>query len=207
MAKYTGPKCKQSRRHGVDLFLKSRARPLESKCHWEKAPGQHGETRQRRVSDYALQLREKQKLRFTYGVLERQFRRYYEKAARRKGATGGNLLKILESRLDNVTYRMGFGSTRAEARQLVGHKGITVNGKVVSIPSYQVRANDVVAVRQKSQKQVRIQDALTVAEQYGFPDWVDVDAKKMQGVLKYVPERGDLPPDINESLVVALYSK
>lgn len=196
-----------SRRHGADLSLKSRARPLESKCNLEKVPGQHGEARPRRVSDYALQLREKQKLRITYGVLERQFRKYYAEASRRKGSTGENLLKILESRLDNVVYRMGFSTTRAEARQLVGHKAILVNGKSVNIASYELRVSDTVAVTPRSQKQVRIQDALAVAEQYGFPEWVEVDPKKMEGVFKSLPDRSDLPPDVDESLVVALYSK
>jgi small subunit ribosomal protein S4 len=173
----------------------------------DKAPGQHGENRQRRVSDYALQLREKQKLRFMYGLMERQFRSSYGEASRRKGSTGENLLVLLECRLDNVVYRMGFGATRAEARQLVGHKAILVNGKTVNIPSYQVKPNDLIAVSEKAKKQVRIQDALTMAEQYGFPEWVEVNSKKMEGTFKSAPERGDLPPDINESLVVALYSK
>lgn len=207
MARYIGPKCKLSRRQGMDLGLKSRARPIESKCQMEKPPGQHGDARGRRQSDYALQLREKQKLRFIYGVLERQFRNYYKQAARRKGATGENLLQLLEQRLDNVVYRMGFGSTRAEARQLISHKAITVNGSGVNIPSYQVAPDDIVAVREKSRKQVRIQDSLAIAEQLGFPDWVEVDPKKMEGRLKTVPERADLPADINESLVVELYSK
>ncbi len=207
MAKYIGPKCKLSRRLGVDLSIKSRARALETKCHLDKAPGQHGDERQRRVSDYALQLREKQKLRAMYGMLERQFRNYYKEAARRKGATGENLLRLLECRLDNVVYRMGFGSTRAEARQLVSHKAILVNGQAINIPSYQVKPSDVISVSEKCQKQVRIQDSLALAEQYGLVEWVDVDAKKMQGVFKHVPERSDLPADINESLVVALYSK
>ena len=207
MARYLGPKCKLSRRHGEDLWLKSRARPIESKCQLEKPPGQHGDNRQRRMSDYALQLREKQKLRCIYGVLERQFRNYYKRAARRKGATGENLLQLLESRLDNVVYRLGFGCTRAEARQLVSHKAIDVNGSPVNVPSYQVKPNDVISVREKARKQVRIQDALTVAEQLGIPVWLEVDSKKMEGVFKFVPERADLPPDINESLVVELYSK
>ncbi|MCP5199238.1 MAG: 30S ribosomal protein S4 [Gammaproteobacteria bacterium] len=207
MARYIGPKCKLSRRQGMDLGLKSRARPIETKCQLEKPPGQHGDSRGRRQSDYALQLREKQKLRFIYGVLERQFRNYYKQAARRRGATGENLLQLLECRLDNVVYRMGFGATRAEARQLVSHKAITVNGKVVNIPSYQVAAEDVVAVREKARKQVRIQDSLAIAEQLGFPEWVEVDSKKMEGRFKTVPERADLPADINESLVVELYSK
>lgn len=207
MAKYIGPKCKLSRRLGIDLLLKSRVRQIETKCNLDKAPGQHGDSRQRRVSDYALQLREKQKLRSIYGVLERQFQNYYKEAARHKGATGENLLRLLELRLDNIVYRMGFGATRAEARQLVSHKAILVNGKVVNIPSYQVKPDDRVAVSERAQKQVRIQDSLALAEQYGFAEWVDVDVKKMQGVFKGVPERSDLPQDINESLVVALYSK
>ncbi len=207
MARYIGPKCKLSRRHGVDLFLKSRARPLESKCQLEKPPGQHGDNRQRRMSDYALQLSEKQKLRQMYGVLERQFRNYYKKASRIKGSTGENLLKLLECRLDNVVYRMGFGSTRAEARQLVTHKAILVNGQTVNIPSYQVKPDDVISVREKSRNQVRIQDSLAIAEQFGFPEWMQIDTKKMEGVFKSVPERSDLPADINESLVVELYSK
>ena len=207
MARYIGPKCKLSRRQGMDLGLKSRARPIETKCNLEKPPGQHGDNRGRRQSDYAVQLREKQKLRFIYGILERQFRNYYATAAKRKGATGENLLQLLECRLDNVVYRMGFGVTRAECRQLVGHKAILVNGKSVNIPSYQVSPNDVVAVRERSKKQVRIVDSLAIAEQLGFPEWVDVDSKKMEGRFKTVPERADLPADINESLVVELYSK
>ncbi|MCP5149433.1 MAG: 30S ribosomal protein S4 [Chromatiales bacterium] len=207
MARYIGPKCRLSRREGTDLLLKSRARPLDSKCKADTPPGQHGARRQRRSSDYATQLREKQKLRRIYGVLERQFRNYYKKAASKKGATGEVLLKLLESRLDNVVYRMGFGVTRAECRQLVSHRAITVNGQCVNIPSYQVRPNDVIAVRESARKQQRIQDSLGVAEQYGFPIWVDVDASKMTGVFKAVPDRQDLPPDINEQLVVELYSK
>jgi small subunit ribosomal protein S4 len=207
MARYIGPKCKLSRRQGMDLGLKSRARPIESKCQLEKPPGQHGDNRGRRQSDYAVQLREKQKLRFIYGILERQFRNYYAKAARRKGATGENLLQLLECRLDNVVYRMGFGVTRAEARQLVSHKTIQVNGQTVNIPSYQVAPEDVVAIRERAKKQVRIQDSLAIAEQIGFPEWVEVDTKKMEGRFKAAPERADLPADINESLVVELYSK
>jgi len=207
MARYIGPKCKLSRRQGVDLFLKSRARPIESKCQLEKPPGQHGDSRGRRQSDYALQLREKQKLRYMYGVLEKQFRNYYKEAAKRKGATGENLLQLLEQRLDNVVYRMGFGCTRSEARQLVSHKAIIVNGNVVNIPSYQVSPKDVIAVREKARKQVRIQDSLAIAEQLGLPEWLEVDSKKMEGLFKATPERGDLPADINESLVVELYSK
>jgi small subunit ribosomal protein S4 len=207
MARYIGPKCKLSRREGTDLMLKSRARPLDSKCKLDTPPGQHGARRQRRLSDYALQLREKQKLRRIYGILEKQFRNYYKEADRRKGPTGENLLKLLECRLDNVVYRMGFGATRAEARQLVSHKAIQVNGQCVNIPSYQVKPEDVVAIREKARKQARIQDSLSVAEQIGFPDWVDVDSGKMEGTFKAVPDREELPPDINEQLVVELYSK
>jgi len=206
MARYIGPKCKLSRREGTDLFLKSRVRALESKCNMEKAPGMHGDKR-RRLSDYGVQLREKQKVRRIYGVLESQFRNYYAKASQQKGATGENLLQILECRLDNVVYRMGFGSSRAEARQLVGHKAITVNGRVINIPSYQLAADDVVAVREKAKRQVRIQNSLALAEQYGFADWLDVDTKAMSGVFKRVPERGDLPAEINDQLIVELYSK
>jgi small subunit ribosomal protein S4 len=207
MARYIGPKCRLSRREGTDLSLKSRTRSLDSKCKLEHPPGQHGLSRRGRMSDYALQLREKQKLRRTYGILERQFRNYFTEASRRRGMTGENLLKLLECRLDNVVYRMGFGATRAEARQLVSHKAILVNGGCVNIPSYQVSASDSVAVREKAKRQPRVQEALTVAEQYGFPDWVEVDAKKAEGIFKAVPERGDLPPDVHEQLVVELYSK
>ncbi len=206
MARYLGPTCKLSRREGTDLMLKSRARALESKCQIDKTPGQQG-TRPKRMSDYALQLREKQKLRRMYGVLEKQFRRYYKEAARRKGSTGENLLQLLECRLDNVVYRMGFGATRSEARQLVSHRAMLVNGHSVNIPSYQLKAGDSVAVREKSKKQLRIIDALNVAEQYGLPEWVEVDPKKMEGVFKAVPAREELPPEINEQLVVELYSK
>ena len=206
MARYLGPKCKLSRREGTDLMLKNRARPLDSKCKIDKQPGQHGDKRSR-VSNYGIQLREKQKLRRIYGVLERQFRNYYKKASRIKGSTGENLLQLLECRLDNVAYRMGFGVTRAECRQLVSHKAIEVNGIAVNIPSYHLSPDDVIAVREKSKKQLRIQDALNAAEQIGLPDWVEVDGKKMQGKFKSVPERDELPPDINESLVVELYSK
>ena len=207
MARYTGPRCRLSRREGMDLMLTSRTRSLDSKCKLDAPPGQHGARRQRRSSDYALQLREKQKLRRMYGVLERQFRNYYKAAARRKGATGENLLRLLECRLDNIVYRMGFGSTRAESRQLVSHKSVMVNGRCVNIPSYQVSLSDVVTIREKSRKQQRIQDSLALTEQYGFPGWVEVDVEKMEGVLKSLPEREDLPPDINEQLVVELYSK
>ncbi|MCF6355073.1 MAG: 30S ribosomal protein S4 [Candidatus Polarisedimenticolaceae bacterium] len=206
MARYIGPKCKLSRREGTDLFLKSRSRSLDSKCNMEKVPGQQTE-RRRRVSDYGLQLREKQKMRRLYGVMEKQFRNYYKKAAQIKGATGENLLQLLEKRLDNVVYRMGFGSTRAEARQLISHKAIEVNGKVINIASYQVSENDEIAVREKSRKQIRIQSALAIAEQYGFADWVEVDAKAMKGILKRVPDRSELPAEITEQLVVELYSK
>jgi small subunit ribosomal protein S4 len=206
MARYLGPKCKLSRREGTDLFLKGRGRPLESKCRMGKVPGQHGDKRQR-LSDYAGQLREKQKVRRIYGVLERQFRNYYAEAVRRQGSSGENLLKLLEGRLDNVVYRMGFGMTRAESRQLVSHKAIMVNGQTVNIPSYQVKAGDVVAVREKSRAQLRIKAALESAESVGFPDWVEVDGKKMEGTFKRVPDRADLPSEINEQLIVELYSK
>jgi len=206
MARYIGPKCKLSRREGTDLFLKSRARSLDSKCNMEKVPGQQTE-RRRRVSDYGLQLREKQKVRRLYGVMEKQFRNYYKTAAQEKGATGENLLQLLEKRLDNVVYRMGFGCTRAEARQLVSHKSIEVNGKLVNVPSFQVSAEDEVTVREKCRKQIRIQSALSIAEQYGFADWIEVDSKAMKGVLKRVPDRSELPAEISEQLVVELYSK
>ena len=206
MARYLGPKCKLSRREGTDLLLKSRARPLDSKCRIDKKPGIQG-ARPGRMSDYALQLREKQKLRRMYGIMEKQFRRYYKEAARQKGSTGENLLQLLECRLDNVVYRMGFGCTRNEARQLVSHKTIMVNGRGVNIPSYQVRPEDTVAVRERSRQQLRIRDALNVAEQYGLPDWVEVNGKTMEGVFKAVPERSELPAEINEQLVVELYSK
>jgi small subunit ribosomal protein S4 len=206
MARYLGPKCKLSRREGTDLFLKSSVRPLESKCKLEVPPG-GAPQRRPRVSDYGLQLREKQKLRRMYGVLERQFRNYYKKAAQQKGSTGENLLKLLEGRLDNVAYRMGFAATRAEARQLVSHKGITVNGQVVNIPSYQVSPGDEIAIREKARKQLRIQNALQLAGEAGFPEWLEVDQTKMSGVLKQLPDRDDILPDINENLVVELYSK
>jgi small subunit ribosomal protein S4 len=206
MARYIGPTCKLSRREGTDLFLKSGARALDSKCKLETAPGQHGQ-RRGRLSDYGVQLREKQKVRRIYGVLEKQFRGYYKEAARRKGASGENLLKLLESRLDNVVYRMGFGSTRAESRQLVSHKAISVNGKTVNIASFQVAAGDVVAVREKAKKQLRIQNAINLAGQRSNVEWVDVNAEKKEGVFKRVPDRSDLPADINENLIVELYSK
>jgi len=206
MARYTGPTCKLARREGTDLGLKSRVRSLDTKCNLEKVPGQVGE-RRRRVSDYGLQLREKQKVRRIYGVMEKQFHNYYKKAAGAKGATGENLLRLLERRLDNVVYRMGFGSTRAEARQLVSHKGILVNGKSVNVPSFQVSEADQIEVREKSKKQVRIQNAIALAEQYGFADWIEVDTNALKGVFKRVPDREDLPSEINESLIVELYSK
>jgi len=208
MAKYIGPKCKLMRREGADLSLKSSRRAVDTKCKIDNPPGMHGAgTRKPRQSDYGLQLREKQKLRRIYGILERQFRNYYKEASRLKGSTGENLLQLLETRLDNVVYRMGFGSTRAEARQLVNHKAILVNGEVVNIPSYVVSADDVVSVREKSRKQARIAEAMALAEQIGLPVWVDVNPGKFEGVFKAVPERSELPPDINEQLVVELYSK
>ena len=206
MARYIGPTCKLARREGTDLFLKSGVRSLDSKCKAETAPGQHGQ-RRGRLSDYGVQLREKQKVRRVYGVLEKQFRGYYKEAARRKGATGENLLKLLETRLDNVVYRMGFGSTRAESRQLVSHKSITVNGTTVNIASYQVKEGDVVAVREKAKNQLRIQSALTLAAQRGEVEWVEVNAEKKEGNFKRVPDRSDLPAEINENLIVELYSK
>ena len=206
MARYIGPKCKLSRREGTDLFLKSGVRALESKCKPESVPGQHG-ARRGRLSDYGVQLREKQKVRRIYGVLEKQFRNYYKEAARLKGATGENLLQLLECRLDNVVYRMGFGSTRAEARQLVAHKGILVNGAVVNVASYQVKAGDVVALREKAKKQLRVQSALALAAQRGDPEWIELNSDKLEGVFKSVPERQDLSSEINENLIVELYSK
>jgi small subunit ribosomal protein S4 len=206
MARYLGPKLKLSRREGTDLFLKSGVRPIDSKCKIDHAPGQHG-VRRTRLSDYAVQLREKQKVRRIYGVLEKQFRNYYKKADRQKGATGENLLMLLENRLDNVVYRMGFGSTRAESRQLVSHKGITVNGGIVNIASYQVTPGDVVAVTEKSRAQLRIQAALQLASQRPAVEWVDVSAEKFEGVYKRLPDREELPAEINENLIVELYSK
>ncbi|MEY3007742.1 MAG: ribosomal protein [Pseudomonadota bacterium] len=206
MARYIGPTCKLSRREGTDLQLKSGVRAFDAKCKPESAPGQHG-ARRGRLSDYGVQLREKQKVRRIYGVLEKQFRNYYKEAARLKGATGENLLQLLESRLDNVVYRMGFGSTRAEARQLVSHKGILVNGSVVNIPSYQVKPGDVVAVREKAKKQLRIQSAVSLAEQRGESVWLEVNSAKLEGTFKSKPERQDLSSEINENLIVELYSK
>ncbi|WP_423597479.1 30S ribosomal protein S4 [Roseateles sp. MS654] len=207
MARYLGPKAKLSRREGTDLFLKSARRAISDKAKFDTKPGQHGRTSGQRTSDFGLQLREKQKVKRMYGVLERQFRRYFAEAERRKGSTGVNLLVLLESRLDNVVYRMGFGSTRAEARQLVSHKSITVNGEVVNIASYLVKAGDVVAVREKAKKQLRIQDSLKLAESIGLPAWVQVDATKMEGVFKKTPDRDEFGAEINESLIVELYSR
>ena len=206
MARYIGPKCKLMRREGTDLLLKSKSRPLDSKCKIDTQPGQHADKKSR-LSDYGLQLREKQKLKRIYGVLEKQFRLYYKKAARQNGSTGENLLKLLERRLDNVVYRMGFGSTRAEARQLVSHKSITVNGHVVNIPSYQVAVGDTVCVRQRSKDQLRIQGALALAVNRAPIPWLEVDSVRMEGIFKLFPEREELPSEINENLIVELYSK
>ena len=207
MARYLGPKAKLSRREGTDLFLKSARRSISDKAKFDTKPGQHGRTSGQRTSDYGLQLREKQKVKRMYGVLEKQFRRYFEAAERKKGNTGANLMGLLECRLDNVVYRMGFGSTRAEARQLVSHKAITVNGQSVNIPSYLVKAGDVVAVREKSKTQNRIVEALQLAQQVGLPAWVEMDLSKSQGVFKKVPDRDEFGADINESLIVELYSR
>ena len=208
MARYIGPTCKLARREGVDLELKSPARGLESKCKLNQPPGQHGAARRVRLSDYALQLREKQKVRRTYGVLERQFRNYYKLAAKQNGATGENLRRLLETRLDNVVYRMGFAVTRAQARQRVSHKAIQVNGKTVNIPSYRIKPEDVVAVREKAKGQLRIKEAATLSQEMNLvPGWVEVDAKKMEGTFKAYPDRDELSPDINENLIVELYSK
>lgn len=206
MARYLGPTCKLSRREGTDLFLKSGIRPLESKCHAENAPGQHGQ-RRGRLSDYGVQLREKQKVRRIYGVLEKQFRNYYKAAASQKGNTGENLLGLLEHRLDNLVYRMGFGSTRAESRQMVAHNAILVNGQKVNIASYQVKVGDVISIREKSKNQLRIQNALGLAAQRGAAEWVEVDPSKMEATLKRSPDRSDLPAEINENLIIELYSK
>ncbi|MBK9442290.1 MAG: 30S ribosomal protein S4 [Comamonadaceae bacterium] len=207
MARYLGPKAKLSRREGTDLFLKSARRSIGDKAKFDSKPGQHGRTSGARTSDFGLQLREKQKVKRMYGVLEKQFRRYFEEADRRKGNTGANLLSLLETRLDNVVYRMGFGSTRAEARQLVSHKALLVNGKSVNIPSYMVKVGDVVAVREKSAKQNRVVEALQLAQQVGMPAWVQVDADKAQGIFKAVPDRDQFAADVNESLIVELYSR
>jgi len=207
VARYLGPKAKLSRREGTDLFLKSARRAIGDKAKFDSKPGQHGRTSGTRTSDYGLQLREKQKVKRMYSVLEKQFRRYFEEADRRKGNTGANLLFLLECRLDNVVYRMGFGSTRAEARQMVSHKAITVNGKSVNIPSYMVKAGDVVAVREKSKKQNRVVEALQLAMQVGMPSWVEVNVEKAEGTFKSVPDRDQFGADINESMIVELYSR
>ncbi len=208
MARYIGPTCKLARREGVDLGLKSPARGLESKCKLGQVPGQHGASRRQRLSDYALQLREKQKVRRIYGILEKQFRNYYKTAAGGKGSTGDKLLMLLEGRLDNVVYRMGFAVTRAQARQMVSHKAISVNGEMVNIPSYQVNPEDIVAVREKARNQLRVKEAITLSQELDLvPVWMEVDPTKMEGVFKTLPDRDDLPPDINEHLIVELYSK
>ena len=207
MARYLGPKAKLARREGTDLYLKSARRPIADKSKFETKPGQHGRTSGQRTSDFGLQLREKQKVKRMYGVLERQFRRYFAEAERRKGNTGANLLFILESRLDNVVYRMGFGSTRAESRQLVSHQALLVNGKSVNIPSYLVKAGDVIALREKAKKQLRVTDSVKLADSIGMPDWVSVDQTKLEGVFKKVPDRDQFGAEINESLIVELYSR
>jgi small subunit ribosomal protein S4 len=211
MARYIGPTCKLARREGTDLGLKSPARALDSKCKLEQKPGQHGAgtgARRSKLSDYATQLREKQKVKRIYGLLERQFRNYYKKASTKKGNTGENLLQMLETRLDNVVYRMGFAVTRPAARQLVSHRGVTVNGKPVNLPSYAVKAGDAIALSERAQKQLRVQESLTVSSQMDLsPSWIEVDAKKFAGVFKAVPDRAELPADINEALIIELYSK
>jgi small subunit ribosomal protein S4 len=207
VARYLGPKAKLARREGTDLFLKSARRAISDKAKFDSKPGQHGRTSGSRTSDFGLQLREKQKVKRMYGVLERQFRRYFEEAERRKGNTGANLLTLLESRLDNVVYRMGFASTRAEARQLVSHRAITVNGQVVNIASYLVKVGDTVAVREKAKKQLRVTDAMKLAESIGLPGWVQVDASKLEGVFKKTPDRDEFGSDIKEALIVELYSR
>ncbi len=207
MARYTGPKCKLSRREGTDLFLKSARRSLDSKCKLDSKPGQHGRTSGSRTSDYGLQLREKQKLKRMYGIMEKQFRKYFAEAERRKGNTGEQLIQLLESRLDNVVYRMGFGSTRAEARQLVSHRAIELNGRTADIPSMLIKSGDVVAIREKSKSQARIREAVDLASGNGFPQWVEVDTAKLVGTFKQVPDRADVARDINESMVVELYSR
>ncbi|MDN3988160.1 30S ribosomal protein S4 [Zwartia vadi] len=207
MARYTGPKCKLSRREGIDLFLKSARRSLESKCKLDSKPGQHGRTSGARTSDYGLQLREKQKLKRMYGIMEKQFRKYFAEAERQKGNTGEKLIQLLESRLDNVVYRMGFGSTRAEARQLVSHRAIELNGRTADIPSMLIKSGDVIAIREKSKSQARIREAVDLASGNGFPQWVEVDTTKLVGTFKQVPDRADVARDINESMVVELYSR
>jgi small subunit ribosomal protein S4 len=208
MARYIGPTCKLARREGTDLFLKSPARPLDKKCKLEQKPGQHGAAKKAKNSDYSVQLREKQKVKRIYGVLERQFRRYYAEASRRRGATGENLLQLLECRLDNIVYRLGFAVTRAQARQLVAHRGVKVNGKFVDVPSYQVKIGDVVAIADRAKDQLRIKESLTLSQEMDLaPSWLEVDAAKVQGIFKQLPDRSDLSADINENLIVELYSK
>jgi small subunit ribosomal protein S4 len=208
MARYIGPTCKLARREGADLSLKSPARAIDSKCKLEQKPGQHGAARKGRLSDYGVQLREKQKVKRIYGLLERQFHKYYVKASNQKGNTGENLLRQLETRLDNVIYRMGFAVTRAQARQLVAHRAVSVNGKRVNLPSYQVRPGDEISLTESARSQLRVQESLTVSQEMDLvPAWVEVDAKKFSGVFKALPERSDLPSDINESLIIELYSK
>ena len=207
MARYLGPKCKLSRREGTDLFLKSGIKPIENKCKLNTIPGSMVGSRRERLSDYGIQLREKQKLRRMYGVLEKQFRNYYKKASNAKGSTGENLLKLLETRLDNMVYRMGFAVTRAEARQLVSHKAIMVNGSIINIPSYEVSASDEISVTEKAQQQLRVKNAVNIASQLGISEWLSVDLKKLKGTVSSVPEREDILPDINENLVVEYYSK
>lgn len=206
MARYLGPKCKLSRREGMDLQLKSGVRSIEEKCKINIHPGQHG-VKRARLSDYGLQLREKQKVRRIYGMLEKQFKRYYVTAARLKGNTGANLIELLEGRLDNVVFRIGFASTRAEARQLVTHKGILVNGKLCNIPSYALKVGDIISVREKSKKQLRIQNALELSKQRTSLSWIEVNENKFEGVFKSKPERAEISSDINEQLIVELYSK
>jgi len=207
VARYLGPKCKLSRREGVDLEHKSGVRALDSKCKLDQKPGQHGPGARGRLTDYGVQLREKQKLRRIYGVLEKQFVNYYKKAASKKGSTGENLLQCLETRLDNVVYRSGFGCTRNEARQLISHKSIMVNDALVNIPSYVVKADDKISVREKAKKQSRIIDSIQLVKSRGVADWIELDETKMEAVFKSIPERSDLSADINEQLVVELYSK
>ena len=208
MARYIGPTCKLAHREGAELSLKSPARAIDSKCKLEQKPGQHGAARKGKLSDYAVQLREKQKVKRIYGLLERQFRNYYKKASSKKGNTGESLLQLLESRLDNVVYRMGFAVTRPQARQLVSHRGVSVNGKPVNLPSYQVKAGDVISLTEKAQRQLRVQESMTLSQEMDLaPAWIEVDAKKFSGVFKAMPERSDLPTDINEALIVELYSK
>lgn len=207
MARYLGPKCKLSRREGTDLFLKSGIKPIESKCKLNSIPGSKVGSRRERLSDYGNQLREKQKLRRMYGVMEKQFRNYYKKASKLKGSTGENLLKLLESRLDNMVYRMGFAVTRAEARQLVSHKSIMVNGQVINIPSYQVNASDEISVTDKGKDQLRVKNAVNISSQLGISEWLSVDQKKLKGIVNSIPEREDILPDIQENLVVEFYSK